>query len=206
MAHAITKILNLCALLIRKPVLAPASDGSPSRQSTSTARATPTTDSGTSARNAIKLSVVSRNPRLTDAQADSAATQVLDSWVASGKSDEELKQLMADVMLTLTDRSAHLGSIATMSEVMYAASLLNDEEGTERLHLKLVEQSKIADDLFYTLKDIDQILVLIATALNELTEVSDDPQVQEKTVAIRQSVMLVDDHIRTTTDRYESYE
>ncbi len=206
MPSPLTEFITSCALITRRFVQVLVGSDSQSQRSTSTRKPTPMTAFDTSAKSVTKQSVASRSPHLTDGQALAAGSQIVENWRAGGKDDESLSHLIAEVLLALTDRSAHLGTIATMSEVMYAHSLLNTPEGAEKLHLKLVEQSTIADDLVMTLQDLEQVMILLATATNEVLALSQqDEELQKKATALRDASLLADEHIRTTLGRYTNH-
>ncbi len=206
MPSPLTEFITSCALITRRFVQVLVGSDSQSQRSTSTRKPTPMTAFDTSAKSVTKQSVASRSPHLTDGQALAAGSQIVENWRAGGKDDESLSHLIAEVLLALTDRSAHLGTIATMSEVMYAHSLLNTPEGVEKLHLKLVEQSTIADDLVMTLQDLEQVMILLATATNEVLALSQqDEELQKKATALRDASLLADEHIRTTLGRYTNH-
>lgn len=202
MPNTFATLVNSCLHHVTKFVQALAANVFPQPRSTSTRSQTPTTDSDTSARSATKPSVASRNPRLSEAQALTAADQLIRSWYQSGDSNPDtLKRLLANSILSLTDRSAHLGSIATMNEVMYAASLISEDDA---LHLKLVEQSHVSDALMVALMEVDSYMLLLATSLNDLIGNTKDEAVLEHLTNVRKSVMLAEESIRETIERYEA--
>ncbi len=205
MSNLFTTLVESCARLVRSCVLALVGYDSQPRPSTSTSSPTHTTGSGTSARSATKLNVVSRSPRLSEQQATHAADQLVSQWRGTEDgSDEDLKRLLASSILSLTDRAAHLGSVATMSEVMFAASQL--PEDSERVHLHLAEQTAVANALLTALDDVDAYLLLVASSINELLEYVEDVDVSQHLRQLRESVMMADEYVRETMERYERSE
>ena len=204
MSNFFESFFRLCSQFVIKFAPAPARSESPQPPSSSTSNQTPSTDSGTSAKNVTKPSVVNRNPRLTENQALAVAEQVVGNWLSTGEEPDPaiLKQMVAQNVLNLTDRAAHLGSIATMNEVMWASHQVYQDGSPETLHLRAAEQGHIANDLMVTLQEVDGLFVLIATSLNDLLARVEDEEVRDHLTKLRHTVMMADEAVR---ERIEGY-
>jgi hypothetical protein len=199
----ITRIVQIWLAIISNAVKGRAKGDSESPAKTSTSDQTPSTGTAKSAKTAIKPNEIATNPRLTEALALRNATRIVKMWRESEQQDDEtLARMIAELMIDLSWKTVAWTGVQMASDLAWAANQMHDPDSLGNLHITAVEQSRVAENLLYTLREVDGFLVDTAASINKLVsgELEATPDELEK---VRNNILTADQAVRTHIEFHE---